>query len=100
MGIEDTMSYFHYGLAESAKPNPLSRRGIPTTLTLNPKKPLSVRYLFGVAAIPRAFDRVQTITAIGGGIELVAANGKRTCAAVQLDFLRSGVTTEDVSGRR
>mgnify|MGYP000302154476 CR=1 FL=1 len=97
MGIEDTTSYFHYGLAESVKPNPLSRRGIPTTLTLNPKKPLSVRYLFGVAAIPRGFDRVRTVVANRGGIELVAANGKRTAAAVQLDFLRPGVITEDVS---
>lgn len=87
MGIEDATSYFHYGLAESAKPNPLSRRGIPTTVTLNAKKPFSVRYLFGMAAIPRGFDRVAAIEPAKGGITLVAANGKRASAAVDLGFL-------------
>jgi hypothetical protein len=89
IGIEDVTAYFHYGLAESAKPNSLSRRGIPTTLQLNPKRPTSVSYIMGVAEIPRGFDRVHTIRPIDGGIELVAASGRRTNAKVALDFLRN-----------
>lgn len=88
MGIEDTTSYFHYGLAESAKPNPLNRRGIPTTITLSPKKPVTVNYIIGVAAVPAGFDAVKSIRAANGGIELVAGSGKRASASVDLTFLQ------------
>ena len=88
MGIEDTTSYFHHGLAESAKPNPLSRRGLPTTLALDPKKPTAVNYIIAVAAIPAGFDRVAEIQAVKGGVELIAASGKRVRSALDLEFLR------------
>ncbi|MES2697907.1 MAG: hypothetical protein V4773_30880 [Verrucomicrobiota bacterium] len=87
LGIEDTMSYFHYGLAESAKPNPLNKKGIPTAHVLDPKKPLVVNYIIGVAAIPAGFDRVKEIRPAKDGIELIAANGKRVSAAVDVGFL-------------
>lgn len=87
MGIEDTTSYFHYGLAESARANPLNRRGIPTALTLHPKKPTVVNYIIGVAAIPRGFDRVAELRETGRGIELVSGSGKRVRAAVDLGWL-------------
>lgn len=89
LGIEDTTSYFHYGLAESAKPNPLNRRGLATTLTLGPKKPAVINYIIGVAAIPAGFDRVKDIRADGDEIELVAANGKRVRTTVDVGFLRA-----------
>ena len=87
MGLEDITGYFHYGLAESAKPNPLSRRGIPTTLTLNPRTPTAINYVMAVAEIPAGFDRVKEIRAIDGGVELAAANGKRVRCEVDLDFV-------------
>lgn len=89
MGIEDVTGYFHHGLAESAKPNPLSRRGLPTTLALDPKKPAEVRYILGVAAIPAGFDRVAAIRTRKGGIELVAANGKRARTPLDVGFLET-----------
>lgn len=88
MGLEDTTSYFHYGLAESAGKNALSRRGIPTALTLDPKHPTAINYIMGVAALPAGFDRVKDIRPAKQGIELLATNGKRAVAAVELDFLR------------
>jgi hypothetical protein len=87
MGIEDTTSYFHYGLAESVKPNSLNRRGLPTTLALQGRKPTAVNYLIAVAAIPAGFDRVRTIRALNGGVELVAASGKRAACPLDLTFL-------------
>jgi hypothetical protein len=89
MGIEDVTGYFHYGLAESAKPNPLSRRGIPTVLQLNPKRPVMIPYIMGVAEIRSGFDRVKEIRKSGEGIEFVAASGKRATCAVEVDFLRA-----------
>jgi hypothetical protein len=88
MGIEDTTSYFHYGLAESVKANPLNRRGIPTALTLHPRKPTAVSYIFGVAAIPKGFDRVAEIREHRTGVELVSPSGQRVRCAVDLGWLR------------
>src|SRR4029079_13537481 len=39
MGLEEVTANFHPGLAESAKPNPLSKRGIATSVKLDPRKP-------------------------------------------------------------
>jgi hypothetical protein len=87
MGIEDVTGYFHLGLAASAHSNPLARGGIPTTIALTAKKPTTVRYGFGVVAIPRGFDRVKAIRAISGGVELVSASGKRVHAPLDLAAL-------------
>ena len=88
MGIEDTTSYFHHGLAESAKPNSLSRRGLPTTVILSPIKPTAIHYIIGVAAIPMGFDRVKQIEQIADGVALIAANGKRARCALDVKFLQ------------
>ena len=89
MGLEDTTSYFHHGLAESAKPNPLNRRGIPTTIELSVKKPVAINYIMGVAAIPAGFDRVKTISPAEDGIALVASSGKRAHTPLDHAFLGS-----------
>jgi hypothetical protein len=72
MGLEDVTSYFHPGLAESVKENPLSRRGYPTHVQLDPARGLTVNYIMGVAPLPPGFERVETIepAARGGGIVL------------------------------
>jgi hypothetical protein len=87
MGIEDITGYLHHGLAESVRANPLSRRGIPTTVKLSPRQPTVVNYIMGAVALPAGFDRVADIRAVKNGIELVAANGKRARAEVDLDWL-------------
>lgn len=87
IGIEDTTSYFHLGLAQSAKPNPVNRRGIPTALALSARKPTVVNYIVGVAAIPAGFDRVARISPTKEGVEFVAASGKRATCAVDVGFL-------------
>ena len=95
MGLEDVTSYFHEGLAESVRPNPLSRRGLPTALALDPKTPTSISYIMAVAAIPVGFDRVADIVPTPGGVELRAAGGQRVTCALDLEFLGLG----DCAGR-
>jgi hypothetical protein len=92
MGLEEVTSYFHLGLAESARQNPISRRGFPTRLALNPKKPFIVPYIMGVAGIPAGFDRVVSIQVIRGdrAILLTSASGRQATAAVDVDFLQAG----------
>jgi len=90
LGIEDVTSYFHLGLAESARPNPFSRRGFPTTATLDPKRPLVVSYLMAVALVPRGFDRVAAIEpgADGDSVELQAMSGKTVSVPLDPGWLR------------
>jgi hypothetical protein len=92
MGLEEVTSYFHLGLAEAARKNPVSRKGYPTCLTLNARKPLVVNYIMGVAAIPARFDRVSAIQATQGkqAILLKSASGRQAEAAVDLGFLQAG----------
>ncbi|MBI5693172.1 MAG: hypothetical protein HZC55_24105 [Verrucomicrobia bacterium] len=88
MGLEDTASYFHYGLAESVRPNPVSRRGHATAVRLHPRRPTVISYVFGVVELPAGFRRVAEIRPSAGGIELVSSNGKRARAELDLGWLQ------------
>jgi hypothetical protein len=101
LGLEEVTAYFHYGLEESARPNPFSRKGHPTSFRLNPNVPLAVRVVMGVAAIPSGFGAVSSIetfrgakshskdrNATGTGIEIQSGNRKRVRVPLDVDFLR------------
>jgi len=90
MGLEEVTSYFHLGLAESVRRNPISARGFPTCLRLDARRPLAVNYIMGVAGIPAGFERVVSIQALPGqnGIALHSAKGRRAEARVALEFMR------------
>lgn len=89
MGLEDVTSYFHCGLAESARKNPVNRRGFATSLTLNAGTPLTVNYIMGVAPIPKGFEQVKTIRSEPGGIVITSPSGQVARAKVNLPFLYS-----------
>ncbi|MSU71917.1 MAG: hypothetical protein EXS43_06190 [Opitutus sp.] len=88
MGLEEVTAYFHCGLAESVKPNPLNRKGIPTALALHPKRPTMISYIMGVAAIPAGFDRVARIQAARNGVELISSSGRRVSCSIDLAWLK------------
>ncbi len=87
LGVEETTSYFHFGQAESARPNPLSRAGYPTTLKLSPKKPQRIAHIFAVAAIPKGFDLVADVQATPGGIRVTSQNGRVVSLTLDTGFL-------------
>lgn len=87
MGIEDVTSYFHYGLAESAGPNPLTAKGIPTCLLLDASKPTVIASIQGVAFVPKGFGRVTDISAGAGGVALRDEAGRKVQAPLDLSFL-------------
>jgi len=89
MGLEDVTSYFHLGLAESARPNPVSKRGIATCLTLKAGAPLTVNYIMAVAAIPKNWGRVKAIQPDAQGVTLHSTNGRSVHAALDTGFLYS-----------
>jgi hypothetical protein len=89
LGLEEVCSWFHPGLAESAGRNPLARKGIPTCLRLDPRKPLVVNYVMGLAWIPAGFDQVADITPgpKAQSIRLHSASGKEADAALDVGFV-------------
>lgn len=89
MGLEEVSSYLHYGLAESAAKNPISQKGLPTHLILDPRKPLRVPYIMVMTSVPAGFDCVADILPAPDqhGVTLVSASGKRMKVTVDLDFL-------------
>jgi hypothetical protein len=88
LGIEEVTAYFNLGHRASAAPNPLSRRGIPTVITLKPRGRVSLRYALGLAPVPSDFTRVRTIEPAPGGVALVDEGGRSIHAAMDLDFVR------------
>lgn len=87
LGLEDVTSYFHYGLAESARKNPVNRKGFATAINLHKKASLCVNYIMGVAAIPREFQRVKTIRREKDSISLISSSGQVVRTPVDVNFL-------------
>jgi len=89
LGVEEVTSYFFLGLAESVRPNALSRAGYPTSLTLDPDQPLEVNYIMAAARIPETFGRVTDIVPAPDGVVLHSESGQHVHAKVDLAFLHS-----------
>lgn len=91
LGLEEVTSFFHYGLAESARKNAVSGQGGVTCLTLDARQPLVVNYIMAVAAIPRGFDHVRSITPVANrqAVRLTSRSGRSIETAVAVDFLHS-----------
>ena len=87
MGLEEVTSYFHYGLAESARPNPVSKEGYPTTLSLRKSKPLEVNYIMAVAPVPKGFDKVKKIIPGASEVRLVSESKHEIRTPVDAAFL-------------
>jgi len=90
MGLEELTSYFHTGIAPSARANSHTRRGIRTVLHLSRSRPTVVNYVMAVALIPAGFDRVKDIQLDETKVTLVAASGARVTAPIDGSFVLSG----------
>lgn len=87
MGLEEVTSYFHIGIAASAKKNPFNDKGVPTVLQMKPNKPTVVNYIMAVALTPPNFTGVKQIIVDEKGCTLVAESGKSVKAAIDTAFL-------------
>lgn len=90
MGLEEITSYFHIGLAASARKNPLADKGVPTMVQLKPGTPMVVNYIMAVAPTPANFAGVKQITIDEKGCTLISENGKTAKTALDVSFLKSG----------
>ena len=87
LGLEEVSAYFAIGLAASARPNPLSRQGVPTTLRLSRNRPLRVNYIMGVVKIPSNFGHVSRVRRHEGGVTFFDRRGHEVAAKVDWTFL-------------
>ncbi|MDC7226733.1 MAG: hypothetical protein PQJ61_08205 [Spirochaetales bacterium] len=87
IGIEDVCCYLADGLKVSAEENELTKRGFTTTLNLDGKSPLDVKYIQGLVRIPDGFDRVADIRKSTDGIELISESGKSVKTFVDTGFI-------------
>lgn len=87
LGLEDVTACFDFGLAESARPNAFTRRGVPTTLHLRRDRPLRVPYIMGVLPLPRGFDVVRRVRFKGDTAIFTALSGRRIVQPLDRGFL-------------
>ena len=87
IGLEEVCSYFHLGHAASIADNPLTRRGIPTAIALEPDGSVAVPYMFGLAAVPNGFGAVARIEEEDGGVILTDGGGREVFAACDVSFV-------------
>jgi hypothetical protein len=89
LGLEEVTSYFHFGLAESAAANPLSERGIPTSVILDGQS-FTVACIAAVAAVPEEFDHVAEVEAHEGedAVTLTSRSGAAVTVPLRHRFLQ------------
>lgn len=87
LGVEDVTANFHFGLAESATPSPVSKAGIPTCVQLGKEAPLVVSSIMGVAPLPKGFETIAMIGRVDGGIELRSPEKKTVRVELDTGFL-------------
>lgn len=90
IGLEDVCGFLAGGLAPSTEENELTRRGVPTSIELDPARPTVVNYIQGVALIPHDFERVADVQLDGAGLRFVDQSGKTIEVPVNHEFLSSG----------
>lgn len=100
IGLEEVCANFHYGLAESARPNAWTRAGVATNVQLDPQRPFIVNYIMGMAEIPKGFDIVRRIcpSTDRTSATLVAKSGKTAVVQVDSSFLTSGPSPRSERG--
>ncbi|MEM6755718.1 MAG: hypothetical protein AAF586_00995 [Planctomycetota bacterium] len=87
LGIEDTTSFFHDGLAGSVGENEWRDRGVPTVFNLRPDRPFTIPYAFGCVPRPAGFTRVASIEPAADGVVLTDEAGASCGVPIDLDWL-------------
>lgn len=88
IGLEETTSFFHYGLKKSAENNFLNERGYRTFSKLNKNEKKSFKLISGVVDIPEGFSGVEKIEKKDNGIVITGLNNEKIIVSVDVDYLK------------
>jgi len=88
LGLEEITGNFHYGLAESAQPNPIAAQGFPTFIDFT-GMPVEVNTIMVCVPTPAGFDRVASIEEAEPGKSVVVRSdsGKSVQVPLHAEFL-------------
>ncbi|MBM4074825.1 MAG: hypothetical protein FJ267_04195 [Planctomycetes bacterium] len=92
VGLEDVTAFFADGLKPSAENNVLSKLGIPTAVNLSGD--FTVRYIQGVARIPKGFTEVAEVEFGKGTATFVSTSGQRVVVPVAHEYLKTGTLSK------
>jgi hypothetical protein len=87
LGIEEGRAYSGNGHAASIAPNPLSRAGIPTSLTLVPGGSVAVSHVIGGLGLPAGWSSVSSIETGEGVLRLWGDAGREIDVLFDTTFL-------------
>jgi hypothetical protein len=88
LGLEEVTSFFHLGLAESARKNSHNARGFSTALTLRPNRPTIVNYIMAAVPTPPGFDRVRSIDVSKHKTVLRSQSGRKLSVPLDATLLQ------------
>ncbi|HUP78684.1 MAG TPA: hypothetical protein VM260_09030 [Pirellula sp.] len=88
VGLEDVTAFFADGLKASAEDNSLNRAGVQTALDM--KGDFTVRYIQGVAKIPKGFADVANVQFAEGSVVFVSTSGNRVAFPISHEYLKTG----------
>lgn len=87
LGIEEGRAYVAYGHAASIAPNPMSRAGLPTSLTLTGDGSVAVRHVIGGVPLPAGWSTVRSVSVRDGGVSVVGGDGEARHYPFDTSFL-------------
>jgi hypothetical protein len=86
IGIEECCAYFHLGHKASIGLNPVSKLGIPTSISLG-EQTIAIPYAFGVVASPKGFKEVIDVEFSHDEIILIGKKGS-VVVAFETEFFK------------
>lgn len=90
LGLEETCSYFADGLAASAKPNIITKKGFATSVNFSSAEPTVINMIQGVVKVPDNFGKVKDVRFGENIIHFISETGAEVSTEVNYDFLKTG----------
>ncbi len=87
LALEDTTSYFHYGVAESARRNFINEQGVKTAVEMEKNREYVFPIIYGAAKTPDGFTGVEAIEETPGGIMIIGTKGEKILQHLDMGYL-------------
>lgn len=88
IGLEETTSFFHYGLKMSAQSNFLNEEGYETSCEFKKGEMNSFKLISGVVEIPKGFSGVEKIEKQDSGILITGLDDEKIFVSIDIDYLK------------
>lgn len=87
LGMEEARTFSLSGHAASIRPNPLSDRGIPTSISLEEGGTVDLRQVIGLVPAPDGWERVAGVSAVGNELLVEGPGGQTIRVPYDAGFL-------------